>query len=332
MIVGIQDDRESIDGGNGVLSDDPDLEEGVRHTGDASPPLSSDTEDSDADGDVVQADNPGIEYSEPVVEDDPGVQVQDGLDIQNEMPPALYESDMSPALSDDNDDVPPPGSRNPSIAEMVKNHEFPYAQVPVIKASRNELRGLKLLSVRHRQKTNNETHNSYVEQINEMLAGDDDERVPNVQQMQRLMRKWSELEFVTYDVCRQSCIAYAGKYRNLASCPFCKTPRINLATRQAYGRFDYIPFIHRLRLLCSNRRFMEITKAYKTSFADRRNTEDGDVITDYWDAEVCQTVREKTGEWPTIVLVAKRSVEVEVAVAVVEVVAVAVVEVVARIL
>ena len=215
------------------------------------------------------------------------------------MPPALSESDMSPALSDDNDDGPPPGSRNPSIAEIVENLNhglgFPYAQVPLIKVSKSELRGLKLLNVRHKQKTNNNTHNSYVDQINEMLADDNDEdRVPNVQQMQRLMLKWSELEFVTYDVCRQSCIAYAGpKYQNLASCPFCKAPRINPATRQAYGRFDYIPFIHRLRLLCSNRRFMEITKEYKTSFANR----DDETITDYWDAAICQTVREKTGEW-----------------------------------
>ena len=169
---------DGIDGqginGNGVVLNDPDHEEGALQVDTDS----SDTVDLDdnmevnpgmiiPDGGVLQANNPEIE--------EPRVDVQDRVDVRN----------MSPALSNDNDDGPPPGSRNPSIAEMVEslNDRFPYAQVPVINASKSELRGLKLLNVRLKQKTNNETHNSYVEQINEMLA-EGDGRVPNVQQMQ----------------------------------------------------------------------------------------------------------------------------------------------------
>ncbi|KAI5778638.1 hypothetical protein EDC01DRAFT_597711, partial [Geopyxis carbonaria] len=65
-----------------------------------------------------------------------------------------------------------------------------------------------------------------------------------------------------YTVCRKGCICFTGRYEESLICPYCKCERTD-NTGIPYRTFSYIPITHRLRLLYSNKAYVQKIEQYK---------------------------------------------------------------------
>lgn len=96
-----------------------------------------------------------------------------------------------------------------------------------------------------------------------------------------------------FDVCRESCICYAG-HPDATECPVCALPRLR-PDGKPWKTFDYIPVTHQLVLQYSDanraKEFLgHVDELYNTSGG---RTEETHTIRDFWDGELANELRRR---------------------------------------
>ncbi|KZT54446.1 hypothetical protein CALCODRAFT_526830, partial [Calocera cornea HHB12733] len=90
------------------------------------------------------------------------------------------------------------------------------------------------------------------------------ENFPPLACVERRVEYVSGLKSVSYDCCKNSCMAYTGSLTELDACPWCKEPR-RKPNGTPYRQYQYLPLIPQLRAQYANAERAALLSSYRTS-------------------------------------------------------------------
>jgi len=151
---------------------------------------------------------------------------------------------------------------------------------------------LRFLQIKSDKDASAAAHNAYVNLFNTHIlrfpTADDfnplGETIPQVKAASRLLESTTGIFHRRVDCCIDSCIAFTGRYAELKECPICEQPRYD-GRNKPQKTFDYIPLVHRLRLLWANPDQARTMKDYRHSADEDSRTGQ---IGDYWNGALHQ--------------------------------------------
>ncbi|CUA77659.1 hypothetical protein RSOLAG22IIIB_12749 [Rhizoctonia solani] len=230
-------DADRLVGGIEVAAEDVHMHDGRPLT----PPPFSHTRGLRLNPPVTIEDWPDLEYSsEPESEDEDEEAPLDALDCD----PTFVEQDRPPALDPINEPLL-------SDEEMIEILEMELGDLEETDEWTNMYK--RLITTRDRTilqflATRLRTHFSRQTYDDLRLGACAPLNIPSEFIAWRRLRILSDLETRAYDCCVNSCVCFAGKYRNLTSCPYCREERYNSAGSPRRC-FRYSPLIPQLRAL-----------------------------------------------------------------------------------
>jgi hypothetical protein len=104
------------------------------------------------------------------------------------------------------------------------------------------------------------------------------------------------LDQAMYDCCRNSCMAFTLN-TTAEVCSYCGEARYHPGTGKAVAQFAYIPVIHRLRLMWSDKAKANEMLEYRWNVEQMgKADEDGPPLrSDFWTGQLCRDLKEKKG-------------------------------------
>ncbi|KAI5836856.1 hypothetical protein DFP73DRAFT_488122, partial [Morchella snyderi] len=153
----------------------------------------------------------------------------------------MSEAEYNGIDVDFEDSAKPPGYEN-----------FPYSSLPNVEIEPAVLRQARLLQIRQQGNVSDETHKRYVDAFKELSTLDANaagtkEYISSERKARKHLSDATRIHHVRYDVCLKNCVCFAA-FPTLTQCPVCSSPRLD-GKGAPWKTFDYIPLIHRLRLL-----------------------------------------------------------------------------------